>query len=61
MGVYGKGYLGVSFFYVGRCVLKEWAVRGGGLDGYFSDEAYGCMRNLVRPYNNVDDNQKLSR
>ncbi len=28
--VYGRGYLGVSFFYVGRCVLREWVVGGGG-------------------------------
>ncbi len=29
----GKGHLGVS-----RCVLREWVVRGGGLDGYFGDQ-----------------------
>ncbi len=33
-GVYGKGQLGVSFD-AGRCVLREWVARGGGLDGYF--------------------------
>ncbi len=32
-GVYGKGHLGV-----GRCVLREWVVRGGGLDGYFGEQ-----------------------
>ncbi len=36
-GVYGKGHLGVSF-YVDRCVLGEWVVRGGGLDGYFGEQ-----------------------
>ncbi len=30
VGVYGKGHLGVSYVYVGRCVLREWVVRGGG-------------------------------
>ncbi len=30
--VYGKGHLVV--FYVDRCVLREWVVREGGLDGY---------------------------
>ncbi len=38
MGVYGKGHLGVSFFYIGRCVLREWGVEGGGLDGYFGEQ-----------------------
>ncbi len=37
MGVYGNGHLGVSF-YVGRCVLREWVVGGGGLDGYFGEQ-----------------------
>ncbi len=36
-GVYGKGHLGVSF-YVGRCVLREWVVGRGGLDGYFGEQ-----------------------
>ncbi len=36
-GVYGKGHLGASF-YVGRCVLREWVVRGGGLNGYFVEQ-----------------------
>ncbi len=31
--VYGKDHIGVSFC-VGGCVLREWAVEGGGLDGY---------------------------
>ncbi len=35
--VYWKSYLGVSF-YVGRCVLRGWAVRGGGLDAYFEEQ-----------------------
>ncbi len=35
--VYGKGHLGVSFC-VGRCVLREWVVVGGGLDGYFGEQ-----------------------
>ncbi len=38
MGVYRKGYLGVSFFYVGQCVLREWVVGGGWLDGYFGEQ-----------------------
>ncbi len=25
-------------FYVGRCVLREWVVRGGGLDWYFGEQ-----------------------
>ncbi len=36
------GYMGrvtwVCVFYVGRCVLREWVVRGGGLDGYFGEQ-----------------------
>ncbi len=36
-GVYGKGYLGVNI-YVGRCALREWVVRGDGLDGYFGEQ-----------------------
>ncbi len=36
-GVYGEGHLGVRF-YVGRRVLREWVVRGGGLDGYFGEQ-----------------------
>ncbi len=38
MGVYGTGHLGVSFFYVGRCVLREWVVGGGGLDEYLGEQ-----------------------
>ncbi len=34
--VYGKGHKGVSFC-VGRCVLREWVVGGGGLDGFFGE------------------------
>ncbi len=37
VGVCGNGHLGVSF-YVGRCVLREWVVGGGGLDGYFGEQ-----------------------
>ncbi len=37
MGGYGKGHLGVNY-YVGRCVLKEGVVSGGGLDGYFGEQ-----------------------
>ncbi len=37
-----RGYMGrviwVQVFYVGRCVLREWVVRGGGLDGYFGEQ-----------------------
>ncbi len=32
------GNLGVSFFYVGRCVLRECVVRGGGLGGHFGEQ-----------------------
>ncbi len=36
------GYMGrviwVEVFYVGRCVLREWVVGGGGLDGYFGKQ-----------------------
>ncbi len=34
--VYGKGHSGVSFCVV-RCVLREWVVEGGGLDGYVGE------------------------
>ncbi len=34
-----EGSLGCNFFYVGRCVLREWVVRGGGLGGYFGEQA----------------------
>ncbi len=37
VGVYGTGHLG-EFFYMGRCVLREWVVSGGGLDGYFGEQ-----------------------
>ncbi len=33
-----KRSLGCEFFYVGRCVLREWVKRGGGLDGYFGEQ-----------------------
>ncbi len=29
---------GCEFFYVGRCVLREWVVVGGGLDAYFGGQ-----------------------
>ncbi len=32
-----EGAFGCGFSYVGRCVLREWVVREGGLDGYFGD------------------------
>ncbi len=35
--VYGKGHKGLSFC-VGGCVLREWVVEVGGLDGYFGDQ-----------------------
>ncbi len=35
--VYGNGHKGVNFC-VGRCVLREWVVEGGGLDGYFGEQ-----------------------
>ncbi len=51
-GVYGKGHLGVSF-YVGRCVLREWVVRRGGLDGCFGEQGLPvdiqeCLERLHR-------------
>ncbi len=35
--VYWKGYLGVSYN-AGWCVLREWVVRGGGLDRHFGEQ-----------------------
>ncbi len=32
-----EGSLG-CLFYVGRCVLREWVVGGGELDGYFGEQ-----------------------
>ncbi len=37
MWVYGKGHKGLSIC-VGGCVLREWVVEGGGLDGYFGEQ-----------------------
>ncbi len=37
MWVYGKGHKDVSFC-VGGCVLREWVVEEGGLDGYFGEQ-----------------------
>ncbi len=37
MVVYGKSHFGVSF-YVGRGVVREWVVTGGGLDRYFGEQ-----------------------
>ncbi len=37
MGVCEKDHLGV-IIYVGQCVLREWVVGGGGLDGYFGEQ-----------------------
>ncbi len=39
--VYGKGHERVSFC-VGRCVLREWVVGEGGLDGYLGEQ--DCRR-----------------
>ncbi len=36
MGIW-EGSLGCEFF-VGRCVLREWVVGGGRLDGYFGEQ-----------------------
>ncbi len=33
-----EGSFGNEFFYVGRCVLREWVVVGGLLDGYFGEQ-----------------------
>ncbi len=30
--------MSVCIFYVSRCVLREWVVRGGRLDGYFGEQ-----------------------
>ncbi len=56
-GVYWKGHSG-EFFYVGRCVLREWVVRGGGLDGYFGEQGLPvgiqeCLEKIHR--GSVDD------
>ncbi len=53
MGVYGKCHFGVCFFYVGRCVLREWVVGGGGLDAYFGGQGLsvgipGCLERFHR-------------
>ncbi len=37
LGLMGR-VIWVWFFYVGRCVLREWVVRGGGLDGHFGEQ-----------------------
>ncbi len=36
MGIW-EGSLGFEFFCLGGCVLREWVVEGGGLDGYFGE------------------------
>ncbi len=40
--VWWQGYMRrviwVKLSLVGRCVLREWVVRGGGLDGYFGEQ-----------------------
>ncbi len=45
-----RGYMGrviwVWGFYVGRCVLREWVVRGGGLDGYFGEQGLPVGGNI---------------
>ncbi len=33
-----EGSFRCEFFYVGRCVLREWDVRGGGLDEYLVEQ-----------------------
>ncbi len=33
-----KGSFGCEFFYVGRCVQREWVVEGDGFYGYFSEQ-----------------------
>ncbi len=40
-------------FYVGRCVLREWVVRGGELDGCFGEQGltvgiYECLEGFHR-------------
>ncbi len=37
-GGYGARNIWGWVFYVDRCVLKEWVVGGGGLDGYFGEQ-----------------------
>ncbi len=61
-GAYGKGHFVVRF-YVGRWVLREWVVRGGGLDGHFREQGLlvgiqecleryhrGCVDFLIRQF-----------
>ncbi len=33
-----EGSFVCEVFYVGRCVLREWFVKGGELDGYFGEQ-----------------------
>ncbi len=45
----------VFVFYVRRCVLREWVVRGGGLDGYFGEQGLPvgiqeCLERFHRGY-----------
>ncbi len=42
-------------FYVGRCVLREWVVRVGELDGYFGEQGlpvgiHECLETFHREY-----------
>ncbi len=36
VGIYEKGFM-CAFFYMDGCVLREWVVRGDGLDGCFGE------------------------
>ncbi len=50
VGVYENGHLGVSF-YVGRCVLREWIVGGGGLVGYFGNrDCQWASRSVLKDF-----------
>ncbi len=35
---------------MGRCVLREWVVRGGGLDGYFEEQGVPVDKVTVKAY-----------
>ncbi len=53
-GIWERSF-GSEFFYVGRCVLREWVMSGGGLDGYFGEQGLPvgiqeCLERFHRGY-----------
>ncbi len=41
----------VWVFYIGRCVLRKWVVRGGGLDGYYGEQGLkGASRSVLNDF-----------